>query len=54
MLSLPQSPHKKQHVVLILANKVGCSTSKNPKETNQKDKGLSKETKVAVLDFYET
>ena len=38
---------------MTLANKVGCSTSQSPKGTCQKDKGLSKETKAAALDFYE-
>ena len=53
MLSLPQSSRKKQHIVLTLVNKVGCSTSQSRKGTHQKDKGLSKETKAGVLDFYE-
>ena len=53
ILSLPQSPPKKQHNVLTLANKVGCSSSQSPKGTHQKDKALSKKTKAAVFDLYD-
>ena len=53
MLPLPLSSLNKQPIVLTLANEVGCSTSQNPKGIHQKDKGLSKETKAAILDFYE-
>ena len=35
------------------ANKVNWSSCQSPKGTHKQDKGLSKETKTAVLDFYE-
>ena len=50
--SLPHSPRKKHHIVLTLADKVGCIV-RNSEDGLQKGKNsLSIETKAAVLDFY--
>ena len=51
MLSLAQSPCKKQQIVLTLANKVGCSTSQSPNEFTKRKKVFLKKQRQLFLIF---
>ena len=51
MLSFAQSPCKKLHIVLTLANKLGCSTSQSPNEFSKRKKIFLKKQRQLFLIF---